>query len=424
MRVEDFKKVISEFLTSSLPEIKEREISLPIDSSLIISVTGGRRAGKTYVLFDTIRRIIKEGKAKQDEILYVDFEHARLKGITAADLDDMIIAFYELTGKAPKYLFLDEIQSVKDYGSWFRKRLDKVFISGSSSSLSPRNIAEELRGRSINFEVFPLSFKEYLSFLNVNINPRLALYSDEKGKLLSLLRDYLYYGAYPAVVLEKDKEMKRRILQSYFDSVIVRDLGGESIAEYLATYLISNYSSLISYNKVYNYLRSLGFKVGKEKLLETIGKAMQSYFLFEVEIFEKSERKRKTNPKKIYIIDSGYPTALGYEFSISKAMENTVFLHLRRMRGKGGKEDVFYWKEYGKSEGSEVDFVIAENFVPKELIQVTYAEDRIDEREIRALKKAEKELNPGKMTIITWNYYGKIDNIQAVPLWLWLLQEK
>lgn len=418
MRVEDFKAVIAEFQTSPLPEIKERELKLPLESNLIISVTGGRRAGKTFLLYSTIRRIIEEGKASKDEILYVDFEHARLRGVKANELDEMLIAFQELTGKNPKYLFLDEIQKVKDYGGWFRKNLQsRIFISGSSSELTPKKIAEELRGRSVNFEVFPLSFSEYLNFLGVKVNPKIALYSEEKGKILSLLRDYLEYGAYPAIVLEKDREMKKRILRSYFDSVIVRDLGGGSLAELLATYLISNYSSLFSYNNAYNYLKSLGYQIGKEKLLELMARAKDSYFAFEVEIFRKSERQRKMNPKKLYIIDTGYPTALGYEFLISKAMENVVFLQLRRKQ-----KEIFYWKEYGKSQGAEVDFVIAKNFEPKELIQVTFAEDKVHEREIKALKKAEKELSPEKLTVITWNYYGKVENIEAIPLWLWLLE--
>lgn len=415
MRIEDFKAVIAEFLTTDLPSSADREIKLPLETNYIITLTGGRRVGKTYILYNTIKRIITEGKAEKDEIIYIDFEHPRLKNLKATDLDDMLIAFYELTGKKPKYLFLDEIQNVENYGSWFRKRIEaKVYLSGSSSALTPLKIAEELRGRSINFEVFPLSFSEYLSFLGVKFNPEIALYTEEKGKILSLLRDYLQYGAYPAVVLEKDQNLKKMLLRSYFDSVIVRDFN-EKYAETFASYIVSNYSSLISYNRVYNYLKTLGFSVSKEKVIDLFKKGRETYFLFELEIFEKSETKRKANPRKVYIVDTGYSYALGYEFSISKAMENAVFLQLRRE----GKE-VYYWR----SEEAEVDFVVSEKFEPKELIQVTYAEDKIDEREIKALKKAQRDIKPEKATIITWNYYGKIGNYEAIPLWYWLLKRE
>ncbi|MEM3449818.1 MAG: AAA family ATPase, partial [Nitrososphaerota archaeon] len=103
MRVEDFKYAIAEWLSQGIPDLKNREITLPIDSNLIISVTGGRRSGKTYLLFLTVKRIIESGKANLDEIIYLDFEHARLKGVRANDLDDMLSAFYELTAKKPKY---------------------------------------------------------------------------------------------------------------------------------------------------------------------------------------------------------------------------------------------------------------------------------------------------------------------------------
>ena len=193
--------------------------------------------------------------------------------------------------------------------------------------------------------------------------------------------------------------------------------GGGSLAEVLALYLISNYARLVTINRIYSYLRSLGFSIGKEKVIEMLNRARETYFAFTVEIFQKSERKRKTNPKKLYIIDTGYPTALGYEFSISRAMENAVYLELLRR----GENEVYYWKEYGKSVGAEVDFVISKNFEAEELIQVTYAENEIKERELRALKKAQKELKPKKVRILTWNYSGKIDGVELIPLWYWLL---
>ncbi|MFN3804827.1 MAG: ATP-binding protein [Pyrobaculum sp.] len=416
MRVGDFRYVIAEWLGGGLPEVKEREVALPLDTSLIVAVTGARRSGKTYLLYSTIRKVVESGLAAFDEVLYVDFEHARLRGLSAVDLDDMLAAFQELTGKRPRYLFLDEIQAVRDFGSWFRRRLDaRVYISGSSSALTPAKIAEELRGRCIHYEVYPLSFREYLSFLGYEPKPAVLLHSAERGKVLSLLRQYLYYGAYPAVALEKDK---RRVLKAYFDSVVVRDLGGGPLAEALALYIVANYAQPFTINRAYSYLKSLGFSIGKERVVEMVNRARETYFAFTVEIFQKSERKRKTNPKKLYIIDTGYPTALGYEFSISKAMENATYLHLAR-RG----EEVYYWKEYGKATGAEVDLVVAKNFEAEKLIQVTYAEDAIAEREVKAIKKAERELKPKKTLILTWNYHGKIDGVEALPLWYWLLTE-
>jgi len=194
------------------------------------------------------------------------------------------------------------------------------------------------------------------------VNRDLALYSDERGRLLSLLMEYLTFGGYPAVVLERDPVMKRMILRSYFDSVVVRDLGGTPQAEAVARILISGYSTMLSINKLYNSLRGMGFPLSKEKLIEMLRRAEESYFYYPVEIFERSERKRRVNPRKTYIVDTGYSMGLGYEFSISRAMENAVYLELRR-RGY----QPYYWKEYGKAEGAEVDFVVSDNFRAREL---------------------------------------------------------
>ncbi|BDC19834.1 AAA family ATPase [Acidianus sp. HS-5] len=131
--MEKFKSVIAEWLTSQLPKVVERDISLPLDRDYIITVTGGRRSGKTFLLYQTIQEILKRGIASKDEILYIDFEDYRLKGVSVDDLDKSLVSFTELTGKQPKYLFLDEIQNVKGYGSWFRKKINaRVYLSGSS----------------------------------------------------------------------------------------------------------------------------------------------------------------------------------------------------------------------------------------------------------------------------------------------------
>ncbi|AOL17856.1 AAA family ATPase [Sulfolobus sp. A20] len=413
---ERLRSYIAEWLTSPLPNVIRRDISLPLDKDYIITVTGGRRSGKTFTLYQTIQDIIKSGLASHDEILYVDFEDYRLKGFKVEDLDKILTIFVELTGKQPRYIFLDEVQNVENYGSWFRKRLtSRVYLSGSSSLLTPLRIAEELRGRSVNYEVFPLSFKEFLRFKSFEYN-RLIEYTFERGKILSLLREYLYYGSYPAVVLEKENNEKIRLLKSYFDSIIVRDFSTikADIASLFANYLISNYARPTTINKVYEYMRSLGIKIGKETVIELFNRAKETYFSFFVEEFEKSERKRKANLKKLYIIDTGYPTALGYEFSISNAMENLVYIELLRR----GYREVFYWR--GKR---DVDFVVAKNFNPITLIQVTYATDKVEDREVEAIIEAKSELKVDNATIITWDYEDEIKGIKAIPMWKWLLGE-
>jgi len=248
----------------------------------------------------------------------------------------MVEAFVELAGKRPRYLFLDEVQKVGDYGGWLRRRLNAyVYLSGSTSELTPRRVEDEMRGRSVGYEVYPLSFREFLRFKGVKLGRYLG-YTEERGKVLSLLREYLQYGAYPAAALSGDR---KRLLRSYFDLVVVRDLSivKPEVAEYFADSLVCGYSSLISMNKVYGDLRS-SFRVGKETVSSLFDRAEETYFAFFVEIFDKSLRRRRMNPKKLYIIDTGYVRVRGCEYSISKAMENAVYLELKR-RDMG---DIYY----------------------------------------------------------------------------------
>jgi len=89
---------------------------------------------------------------------------------------------------------------------------------------------------------------------------------------------------------------------------------------------------------------------------------------------------------------------------------------------KRREREVYYWKEYGRSQGQEVDFVVSKNHVAEELIQVTYAEDTVRERELRALKKAKEETDAKNLTLITWDYYSQQGEIRIIPLWYWLLE--
>jgi predicted AAA+ superfamily ATPase len=419
---EDFRRVVADWLSSELPELLERDVQLPVDSGNVVAVVGPRRAGKTSLMLLTVRRLLEAG-IPRNNVLYVDFENPRLTGLDASSLDDMMVAFIELARPAGTvYLFLDEIQVVSGYGRWIRsmeRRRARIYISGSTSSLTPGGIAEELRGRSISYELLPLSFREYLRFVGVDVDVGISMYTHERGRVLSALRDYLMYGSYPGVVRERDK---LRLLRSYFESVVVRDFPDvqSGIAEAFLRYVVSNYARPTSVNRIYSYLREM-YGVGKETVMNLFRRGKETFFLFPVQIFLRSERGRETSPKKIYIVDTGYPAALGYDFSVGRAMENAVFLELIR-RGRG---EIYYWREYGRSTGLEVDFVVSRNFEPLELIQVTYAssEAELDGREVRALRKAMESLGVRRGTVITWDLEREEGDVSFVPLWRWLLEE-
>jgi len=440
MRETDFKIVFAEWKTTHLPALIERDIKIPAAPEEIVSIIGPRQAGKTYRMFQMIKELISKN-FPQDNILYINFEHHRLRNLDANDLEDMLKIFYQMFSpdkNLPIYLFLDEIQNVKDWDKWTRRIYDsrkyKVFISGSSSKLSSKEIATSLRGRNIDFTILPFSFKEFLRAEGFKIEDLESFaYLEERGEILKLTEKFLKFGSYPKVVLSQDEKIKEKILQSYYNAIFYRDLVeryrlGPVLLDAFLKYAISCFSKQISISKIYNYLKTLGLKCSKSTLIKFLNVSCEVFFLFPVEIFSYSVKDKKQYPRKLYVVDNGiiisiYPE---YKDKIGRLMENTVFVELKRREFEGKISQVFYWKDHQQR---EVDFVVKKGGKITQLIQVCYEIENYSatkEREIRNLSKASKELKCKDLLVITWDYKEKETyknkTIKYTPLWKWLLE--
>jgi len=163
------KTIIADFHSQRLRPVLPRTTILPVNSGIIISVIGVRRSGKTYLLYDTIKRLISAGIQKRN-IVYINFEDERLS-LQKDGLDLILQAYLELYPEndlAECYFFFDEIQNVDGWEKFVRRIYDtisrNIYISGSNSRLLSTEIATELRGRSVSYTLYPLSFSEYLDF--------------------------------------------------------------------------------------------------------------------------------------------------------------------------------------------------------------------------------------------------------------------
>ena len=162
--VEDFKYVLTLWDGQKIPDIIKRDIEIDLGSNKIIAIAGARRTGKTHVMFQCINDLLQKG-VKRDNILYINFENERLVGITAINLDNLLIAHRELFNPDGMiYVFLDEIQVVENWDKWVRKIYDtgkyRLIVTGSSSQLLSSEIATSLAGRNITYVVYPFSFRE------------------------------------------------------------------------------------------------------------------------------------------------------------------------------------------------------------------------------------------------------------------------
>lgn len=418
-------EIIKDFHEKSLPELIEREIKIPLETPInrAISIIGPRRAGKTYEMFNIIKKLL-EKEIKKQQLVYINLERADLGIIDEKDLVLMLEVFYEIypENKNKKiWLFLDEIQNVNNWEKFVRTALDeniKVYLSGSSSRLLSKEIATSMRGRSISYNVLPFSFNEYLKAKRISAGKFLS--SFEKAKIISLLNNYVEYGGYPeAVIYETERE---KILTDIRETAIYKDVIERSkIRNVKAMKLLINAlinSKEFSVNKFYNFLKSSGIKIGKNVLYNYVEYLNDAFFIFMLRKFSYSYKESEQSIPKPYFIDNGLLRISGITDK-GRLMENLVFIELFR-RGL----DIAYSKSITKE---EIDFVIKENKNIKQLIQVCYdiSNNETKEREVKALIKMSKELRCNNLIVITMDYEGreKVNGkeIKFTTLWKWLL---
>ena len=414
-----FQRVIADSVDRDYT-VRKRSMSLPLDMDKVISLLGPRRSGKTFILFNLITELREQ--LPREHLLYINFEDDRLYPLALEDMDTMLDAYFDLYPQMREqkvYFFFDEIQEVPHWEKFIRRIYEqlncRVYITGSSSKFLSREIATELRGRTIPYEIFPLSFREYLDFKGIEPN----LHQSKSQSLIrNALKDYLTRGSFPEVV-HLDQEMTRKILQEYLDLIIYRDITerhgiqNQSLLKYLVKYLFVNQANLLSVNKLFNDLKSRGFQVGRTTVYDYLSYLQDAYLVFQVEKYSKSVREQAVNPKKIYGIDTGMKRVVSIGDDWGRLYENTVFLHLRRKY-----EELFYWKGT-----QEVDFYVEGRF----LINVVYdLSDPVTlKRELNALTEAAVSLNMTEATLITADREEEVNQegifIRLIPLWKWLL---
>ena len=207
---EDFKAILEKYPLSSVGHTRKKyinEIVSVLDRKEIIILKGIRRSGKTTIIKQIIKHLKKTISEKQ--ILYVNLDDYNFLPHLSIKLLDFIIEQLPKTKKC--YLFLDEIQKIPNFESWLRTQYDreikiKFIISGSNSSLLAKDLATLLTGRNLTFEIFPLDYSEFKEF--------------SKGKI----DEFLTYGGFPEVVLEKNKENKLKLLRGYISDIINKDI--------------------------------------------------------------------------------------------------------------------------------------------------------------------------------------------------------
>ncbi len=416
-----FQEIISDFFKKPLAEVVSRDIEIPVDIPKIISLLGPRRAGKTYILFDIIRQL--RISVPIDRLVYVNFEDDRLFPLSLEDMDEMIRGYYESypENKDEKvWFFFDEIQEVPYWEKFIRRLYDqencRIYLTGSSSKLLSRELASALRGRSIPFEVFPLSFGEFLRFNQIEADP-----ATSKGKALLLhhLGKYLKQGGFPELVFLPSNQ-HNRIINEYIDLMLYRDLierfsvKHPQLVKYLLKYLLNNLAQPFSVNKVFNDIKSQGYKVGKNTIYDYVSFLEEAFIIFRTEIWSRSIRKQAVNPSKVYAIDPAFKYAMSIGEDIGRVFENAVFLALRR---KEIHPAYFLQKQ-------EVDFYWGDGVLINACYE--YSQEQTRTREVNGLLEAMDFLALKESYLINWDKKETMEvegkTIRVKPLWEFLLE--
>ncbi|MBS3151681.1 ATP-binding protein, partial [Candidatus Woesearchaeota archaeon] len=389
--------------------IKLKTLKMPV------IITGVRRCGKSSIF-----KIIKDRMGlSEKEYLYVDFNDERLIDFSIGNFQ-MIIDFLDENNYIKNcVLFIDEIQEADGWEKWIDRIRQKyiIFISGSNSKLLSKEISTILTGRSLNFGLFPFSFKEFLNSKGIDIN-QWKLNLKTQSEIRKNFDIFIESGGLPQRVIS-DQDI---IVSELYENILYRDIISrfnknlvKPIKE-ISLYLISNVNSDTS-------LRNLSYLSGIKNLstIKRILDAFENAFLFfSISKFDYSIKKQLQNPKKIYCIDNGFITSLGFRFTQNKGnlLENLVAIELKR-RGN----DIYFYKDK-----LECDFLIKEKLKIVGAIQVCFdLDEKNEKREFNSLMEAIKKFNLKKGLVLTYGQEKEIEiekkKIIIKPVWKWLLEK-
>lgn len=372
---------------------------------------GIRRTGKSYMMYQQIHNLMNDG-IPSTQIVYVNFEDERLLEIGVEDLNTILEIGIEFSGSNGKpYLFLDEIQNVDGWEKFVRRVVDmkyRINIAGSN------RIASTLGGRFMIVNVFPYSFKEYLSANHIE-NVRLdQMSTKQRADIVSQYEQYVTYGAFPEL---EDIKNKRLFLNNIYQTVYLQDIiTRNKITNDFAVRLIlkkiaESVTKALSFNRLTNIVKSAGISIGKQTVINYVGHMLDSYLIFSLQNYAE-----KKTPPKYYFMDTGLLGLMLLDCKTAQ-LENLVAVELIR---RYGFDNVYFFEN-----NIEVDFFIpSENLAIQVSMQVLEDVDTL-ERETKAFVKLNQFIPDIKCLLITNSEETKLNcdgiNIDVVPVWKWLL---
>ena len=412
MNVEEAKRVVADqkdvveeklsrnYIERDVPPDVSRYLAVPN----ILAILGVRRSGKSTLSLLLMKRF-------NAKFAYLNFDDERLYGITARDLRNLEQAIYEVYGNVD-YLVLDEVHNVEGW-ELFASRLretKRVIVTGSNSRILSGELATALTGRHSDLVLFPFSFKEYLRFKGMS--EEVPLSTRRIAEVKVELERYLQEGGFPEALMVGKDQVDVIYNDILFKDVIfryrVREMGK---FKDFAKSIVSYYSTEVSLSRL-----SKTLSVDKKTVDQWAFGLESAYLVYFLPRYGEKPRERLTFNKKVYVVDPGLISRVAVRAKdMGRVIENVVFVKLAR-------ENQLKGLYYVKGNGFEVEFY---DEVNSRLVQVTYAHDKVEEREIRGLLKAKELVEAKEMIVVTYDVEGveevEGEKIRLVPLYEFLL---
>ena len=352
------KEIIKLLIAEKQQEIERIELqqrAIEFDDNASYVIVGIRRAGKSYQMFQDIKRKIEAGKIKIEDCLYINFEDERVADMQASDLGLLLECYAEMYDNPRPLIYLDEIQNIEGWEKFARRIADskyRVIITGSNARMLSHDIATTLGGRYIVREVFPFSFAEYLTWNDVAIDKNWEYNPDTRTKVAKLMETYLHFGGFAECF---GMVNKREWVNSLYQKILLGDIvarnnirNGNAI-RLLAKKLAECVMQPTTQTRLLHIVKSSGNAVGRNTIADFLGYMNDAYLTFDIANYIDSLAERASNCKRYY-----FDNALLNNFLVEaepQLLENIVAIDLVKRYRESESDGVYFYNK-----GIEVDF--------------------------------------------------------------------
>ena len=354
------------------------------EEDLIKVITGERRCGKSSLMETICDELKQTMDVKDEQIIYIDLDSRKNRNIKTADALEALIDS-QTTSQEKIYLFIDEIQNVDSFEEVINGyRTDggySIFITGSNSYLLSGELSTKLTGRYIEFELYTLSFDEYLEmkkFYNKDINPNTIVE----------LNNYILEGGFPRTVQFDDLQVKRTYTESVVREIFEKDIRkrvkirNREAFESVEHFIINNFGATTSISGLQESLEKNGMKISRATLSNYIKILVDAKILYECSRFDMKSKKSLSGEKKYYVSDLSFYFSLNTDNKINygPVLVNIVYFYAK-------SHD--YSISVGRIGKLECDFILRDHKMNYAYVQVAYTialSKKTEDREYKSLE--------------------------------------